>query len=206
LDFKALWDKYLSDGKPDSFLEAYVQRQSLIKKLGLAVAFRGDKPQFFRSTMTFRESVTEGPWPKQPTARMATLTPVKATATATATLPKPAPTLTDAAEKTDIKATASEPQEIGDGVFLFKHDQTMFKQQTDPDGTCIGMLYKGPRMDDFRLYAPDTIKSRYNTAAIRLKDNPASSVLAQEVQKWAWALRQIGEEDPETRTDLRPVK
>ncbi len=71
--------------------------------------------------------------------------------------------------------------------FLFKQTGDLFKQIFDESGRVIGLLYKGPRSENFTALGESQVKARLTTYKTRVEHSTPAREAALEVWEWAYS-------------------
>ncbi len=78
---------------------------------------------------------------------------------------------------------------------LFKQTRELFKQIHDHNGKVIGLMYKGPRMQNFTTLSEAQVRSRFNIYRNRADKEEVSEAVATGLNIWQWALGLYGKAD-----------
>lgn len=81
-----------------------------------------------------------------------------------------------------------------DGVILFKQSRDLFKQIRDTSGKVIGLMYKGPRMENWSTLSSAQVRSRLGIYTQRADKGEVSDAVQNGLEEWTWAYGLFGGE------------
>lgn len=88
---------------------------------------------------------------------------------------------------------------------LFKQTKELFKQIHDHTGKVIGLMYKGPRMQNFTTLSEAQVRSRFRIYQNRADKEEVSEAVATGLHIWQWALGLYGKADRVRKENLETI-